>query len=392
MNVSGRALLFIVSVNVAQLPVAMQSLLLVLLGHHNTGSYAIAGAAAAAAAVGFGVTAPILGRMVGRFGHRPVLLITGAASLLAHVGLALSRAPTQFVVVAAVLGLVTPPAMSSARALLAETMPMSALSRAYAVNAVAQELVYVTGPLWVTLWIAVSGPVGALLSGAVLGALALVVAVALIPAHRHPVQERPAGSAVLARAGLRTLVTVNLGYMVCMGAMWVLVPAFATQAGHPDRAGLLIAVWSLGSVAGGVALAALRRRLPLRPAYLVLLGLLVVSSVPLALSVSLWQFGIVLAAFGLGLAPWLAVSDGLLARIAPPPRTGEAYGWMVTAGQAGTAIGSTVAGVIADQQAAGASFLFVTVALLAALIVAATRRRTLVFPADESDTSHRALA
>jgi MFS family permease len=392
MNVSGRALLFSVSINVAQLPVAMQSLLLVLLGHHNTGSYAIAGAAAAAAAVGFGVTAPILGRMLGRYGHRPVLLIAGAASVIAQVGLALSRAPVQFVVVAAVLGLVTPPAMSSARALLAETVPAPALSRAYAVNAVAQELVYVTGPLWVTLWITMSGPAAALLSGAALGAVALAVAVALIPAHRNPAPERSAEPSVLARPGLRTLVTVNLGYMVCMGAMWVLVPAFATQAGHPDRAGLLIAVWSLGSATGGVALTVLRRRLPLRPAYLVLLGLLAVSSLPLALSVSLWQFGIVLAVFGLGLAPWLAISDGLLARIAPPPRTGEAYGWMVTAGQVGTAIGSTVAGMIADKQAAGASFLFVTAALLAALAVAFARRRTLGSTARESDTSHRALA
>jgi hypothetical protein len=56
----------------------------------------------------------------------------------------------------------------------------------------------------------------------------------------------------------------------------------------------------------------------------------------------------------------------------------------VTAGQGGTAIGSAVAGVIADRQAAGASFLFVSAALLAALTVALARRRTLGSAAHES--------
>jgi predicted MFS family arabinose efflux permease len=228
----------------------------------------------------------------------------------------------------------------------------------------------------VSLWIAVAGPAMALLSCAVLGSVTLVAAVLLAPAGR-PAREPPRAPTVLGRPGVRTLVTVHLSYMVCMGAMWVLVPAFATEAGHPDLAGLLVTVWSLGSAAGGLVLylggADLRRR----PAYVLLLGLLTVSSVPLALTTSLWQFGFTLVAFGLGLAPWLAVADGLLAGVAPPPRTGEAYGWLMTAGQAGLAIGSAVTGVLADQRASGPPFLFVTAALAIALTIAISRRTTL---------------
>jgi MFS family permease len=387
MNVSGRTVAFIASANVAQLPTAMQSLLLVLLGHRNTGSYLVAGVAAAGAAAGFGLAAPLMGRMLGRYGHRPVLLATGAAALLAHGGLVLTRTPVLFVLVATGLGLLTPPAASNARALLAETVPEPALRRAYAVNALAQELIYVAGPLWVTLWITGAGPAAAVVSCALLGTASLVLSVFLAPATRSGDAIRLGGPSVLRRPGVRTLVLVNLSYMTCMGAMWVLVPAFASAAGQSGHAGLLVAIWSLGSATGGLVLSLLRNRVPLRPAYLTLLGLLGATSLPLALTASVWQFALALAVFGLALAPWLAVSDGLLAAAAPPPRTAEAYGWLVTAGQAGTALGSTIAGPLADHRPGGPSFLFVTAALLVALGIALLRRRT--FPPERSTVDVR---
>jgi MFS family permease len=188
---------------------------------------------------------------------------------------------------------------------------------------------------------------------------------------------RPGRTSPLRAAGVRTLGAVHLAYWVCMGAMWVLVPAFATRVGEPGQAGLLVAAWSAGSLAGGVLLAVRRGRVRLRAAYLALLATLAVTSLPLALPATVPQMAAVIAVFGLGLSPWLAVSDQLVAEVAPSGRAVEAYGWLAAAGQAGGAIGAAAAGVLADRHGGGVAFLLVSAALLAGLGIAVSGRRTL---------------
>ncbi|GAA3849172.1 hypothetical protein [Amycolatopsis tucumanensis] len=100
-----------------------------------------------------------------------------------------------------------------------------------------------------------------------------------------------------------------------MGAMWVLVPAFAEHEGAAGQSGLLVAVWSAGSLAGGVALAARPPRSAQRNTYTALLGALALTSLPLALPGSVGVMAVVIAVFGLALAPWLAVHDQLVAGV-----------------------------------------------------------------------------
>ncbi|MGW3858780.1 hypothetical protein [Micromonospora arida] len=99
------------------------------------GSFATAGVASAGCGIGLAVTAPLVGRLLGRPGARPVLLATGLAHLLALLGLAVTTEPVAFVALATVAGLSTPPAVGSGRAHLAR---LSAPPRrpAHAVNAV----------------------------------------------------------------------------------------------------------------------------------------------------------------------------------------------------------------------------------------------------------------
>lgn len=374
MNVSGRVLLLIAASNVALLPIAMRPLVLVLLGHANTGSYAVAGVGAAAAAVGLAVTAPAAGRALHRYGHRGVLLTLGAASTVAHVGLAAAGTPATFVALCALTGLTTVPVLSSVRALIPELVPPEGVSRAYPLNASAQETVYVAGPLWIAAAVALGGPRLALLSCAAVGLAGLVVAAAVAPGRP---EAPPAGRA--ANPAIRTLVGVHIGYMACMGGMWVLVPAFAVHAGHPGQAGLLVAVWSLGSLAGGLAVTVRARRSPASRAYPALLALLAAASVPLAFAGTVAQMAVAIALFGIGLSPWLAAADELVSASAAAGRSGEAYGWLVTAGQVGSAAGSAFAGQLADR-GGGAPFLMVTASLAAALAIAVARRHTITAP------------
>lgn len=377
MNLPGRAVLVIALMNLAQLPVAMRQLLIVLLGHHNTGSFAVAGVASGACGLGLALTAPCYGRLLARLGDRPVLLACGAAHLAALLGLAFVTDPAAYVVLAAGAGLATPPALSSGRALLPALVPAPALTRAYAVNAVGLELLYVGGPLAVTACLLVTGPAGALLGFAAVGTAALVGHALSVPRRAaRPAAAREPGRAP-ARSTLRTLIAAQVGYMTCMGAMWVLVPAFASGAGNPDQAGLLITAWSAGSLAGGLLLVGRGRPGSPGGSYLALLATLAVTSTALLLPRTVPQMAVALAIFGLALAPWLAVTDELVARASPAGHTAEAYGWLQTAGQLGIAVGSTAGGAVNDRAGNTVAFLVVSVSLALALAVAVSRRRFL---------------
>ncbi|SIM64444.1 MFS transporter [Micromonospora cremea] len=165
--------------------------------------------------------------------------------------------------------------------------------------------------------------------------------------------------------------------MVGIGAMWVLVPAFASAVGHPEQAGLLVTVWSVGSLAGGLLLARLGRPGSPAGAYLALVGTLAATSLALLLPRSVPQMAVALAVFGLALAPFLAVTDEILALSTPATRLAETYGWLQTAGQLGIAVGSSTSGAVNDHLGNTPAFLVVSGALALALVVALIRRRTL---------------
>ncbi|TDC52978.1 MFS transporter [Jiangella ureilytica] len=379
MNVSHRAVVVVVGANLAQLPTAMRPLVIVLLGHHNTGDYAVAGTAAAAGSIGMAVTAPLWGRLLVSRGHRLVLCATTAAAAAAQLALAVMSHTTGFIALAAVAGLTSPPAVSSGRALLPALVPGSGLSRAYTGNALAQELTYVLGPLWVVWWSTAGGPPAALVACAALGVIAVAAMLAAVPREQAAPSAALAGPpTALRRPAVRTVSLVHLSYMAAIGAMWVLLPGFASTAGDGAGAPWLVTAWSLGSLAGGAAIAVRGRRRGLADAYLRRLALLAGTSGLPALAGTMTEMALAVLVFGIGLSPWLATADELTARAATAAGAGEAYGWQIAAGQAGSAVGSAVAAaVIAGERVAGPPFLLVTVPLGIALVLAVTRRRTL---------------
>jgi MFS family permease len=376
MNLSRQALTVVISSNVGQLPVAMRGLTLVLLGREVTGTYVGAGVGAAAAAVGLGATSPMMGKWLRCYGHRITLLVTVGAAGIAQLALAVNTNPTAFIVLAAAVGATSPPTASSGRAVIPHLVSPELIRRAYAVNAIARELVYVGGPLWITAWLVLGGPRAALVSSAAVGTVGVVICAATsrdVCATRHEVTVT-----VLRHAGVRTLTMVAFAYMVCMGMMWVLVPAFAAATGDPSAAGVLVTVWSGGSVVGGTLFAVRRGRSELDATYLWLLAVLTCTSMLLTLPRTADQMAVGIAVFGLALSPWLATADELVTHLAPDGRAEETYGWMIAAGQSGTALGSGIAGALAEWKATGVPFLGVAVALCAALTIGRLRQPSLI--------------
>ena len=78
------------------------------------------------------------------------------------------------------------------------------------------------------------------------------------------------------------------------------LPAFSDAHGSRELAGALLAVWSLGSAAGGLAFGAWTRRPPLQRVHIAVAALLPVALLPLALAPSVAVMGLLVTMFAVG--------------------------------------------------------------------------------------------
>ena len=145
----GAARLFASSI-LGRVPLAMLSIALLVHVEHRTGSFGAAGIVTAAYAVAVGVFGPLLGRLVDRRGQTAVLLGSALASAALLTAIALAPAGTPLVGLAALatgIGAATPPLGACLRTLLPAVLPdAGAVRDAYAVEATASELAWVSGP------------------------------------------------------------------------------------------------------------------------------------------------------------------------------------------------------------------------------------------------------
>jgi MFS family permease len=144
------------------------------------------------------------------------------------------------------------------------------------------------------------------------------------------------------------LTTLPIGF--CLGSIEVTLPAFSDEQGVRELAGLLLAVWSAGSVAGGLLYGARRTEGSSSGDYLLLAAILPFAYVPIALAPSSFAVMLVLVIpAGAAIAPLLASGNQLVGDVALPGARTEAYAWPVTALVAGLAAGNAVAGAIVES-------------------------------------------
>ena len=263
---------------VARFPIGINALALVLYLRAERGSFAVAGAVAGALAAGSGVGAPVQGRLVDAFGQRRVLVPLGivhAAALGALVASTEAGAPVAVLVAFGfAAGFAIPPTSSVLRSmwpgLLRERPEL--LQPAYALDSVLIELIFILGPLVTAVIATALAPPAALAVSAVSVIVGTVAFTALPPsrAFRPEPDRQPAGAlGALASPGVRTLVLTSVPAGIGVGICEVALPAFSDASGAAATAGVLLAIWSLGSAAGGLVYGALPNRPPLNRVHLV---------------------------------------------------------------------------------------------------------------------------
>ena len=352
----------LVSSVIGRLPSGMFSLAILLFVHAQTDSFLAAGVAVGAFTLTGATIGPLLGALVDRSGQTRVLLSAAAtqgALLVAFVLVAQAGAPLPVVVaVAALAGAAQPPIAGCIRALWADVAgDGEALETAYALDATSQEVIWTLGPLLV-------GSAAVLLTpaaGVLLCALITVCGTTFFASSklssgwRGNPRERSRASA-LASPSLRALLATVALAGVVIGAVEVGLPAFAAEHGSRWSAGPLLALFSIGSMAGGVLYSARSWRLPIGPRYRALLLAMAVAVAPLSAVHSLALAYLLSALAGLGLAPMLSAQFSLVGALASADAVTEAFTWHRAATIAGMAVGSVLGGSLIDVRGASAAF------------------------------------
>jgi MFS family permease len=369
------ALVFSMSGLVARLPISMISLGIVLLVSTRTGSYSFAGTVSAAFLISNALFAVLQARLVDRLGQRRVLPPATVLFVAALVGLMATAeldVPAPWPHVCAVAsGAAMPQIGSCVRARWAYLVSdKSDLRTAFAFEAVVDETVFIVGPALVTVLATVVHPLAGLTSAA----LAALVGTAVLVSQRRT--EPPAGGSA-AHAGAAELPWRVLGPLVAcaflmgisLGGAEVATVAFSDEQGNKPLAGLMLAVWALGSLLSGVATGAVPLRASNASRFrwgLLALGL---SMVPLPFVGDFVVLGLFLFLSGFAISPTLIASFAWIEEIVPAARITEGITVFITGLAAGLAPGAALVGAVVDAAGASASF---WVLVVAGLLGAAT--------------------
>ena len=198
------------------------------------------------------------------------------------------------------------------------------LQPAYALDSVLIELIFILGPLLTGLLTAVVSPQAALGVSAV-SVIAGTLAFTALPPSRdwRPEREARGGPARRARLAGRAQPRAGLAARGRGHRDLRSLPAFADAEGSRELAGVLLAVWSLGSAGGGLIYGALPNRPPLDLVHLAV-ATLPLSFVPMAFAPSIAAMAFIVIPAGMFIAPLLATRNELVGRVAPagaPART-----------------------------------------------------------------------
>jgi predicted MFS family arabinose efflux permease len=187
---------------------------------------------------------------------------------------------------------------------------------------------------------------------------------------------------VLALEGVPVLLMSSSFGGVVVGAAEVGLPALALHVGSRASAGVLLALFSIGSMIGGLLYGARSWRQTVAARYVAVLLALELAMAPLVVVHSLLAAVPLSALAGLGVAPMLSCQFSLMALLAPADATTEAFSWHRAATVGGIAAGSALGGALVDVAGVGAAFaLGCTGAALAALLAMLGQERAEPLPA-----------
>ncbi|MEV0442742.1 MFS transporter [Streptomyces spectabilis] len=366
---------------VGRLPNATAAIAIVLFVRAEGGTYSLAGALAAVYGVATAVGQPLLGRLVDLYGQPRVMLPAAVASALGMALFAVTGpdAPVAAYLAMVIAGVFTPPLEGGLRALWSDVLGKEEqVHTAYAMDAVAQEVMFTVGPLLVTGIVSLWSAQAALLvvnAIGVLGALSVVVSRPSRAWRSAPREAHWLGA--LRSPGLLALLGAFLCVGTALGAITVAGVSYADGHGGDAVYGWMMAGLGLGALLGGVVYGARQWSGVPERRLVVLVALLAVFYLPLVLTPGAVGMVVLTSLAGVFLAPALACAFIVVDRHAPRGTVTEAFSWLVTTFTVGTAVGTAAGGPVVERGGAEWGFAVPGLAGVAAVVVLLCTRRVL---------------
>ena len=380
----------------ARLPLAMLTIGSMTLLIDSTGSYAAGGMAAAMVGIGSAVGGPTIGYLSDRFGQRRVLVPVAVAqailiTALLWFGGAGPLAPLGVIVLLAILAGATGPQVGPLARVrwMALTRKRETggreLSAALSYESMVDELGFVLGPAAVGLFAALVAPWLPLAIAAVLTiVLVPLFAVhrtekAVLPAARNAVKVKLSANQV---TGISFAVAGMIGMGTFFGASAAGTLAFAGALGNANIGGLLYAAVGFTSAIAALSVAFWPSGWPQASRWLAAAIFMVPAALALQLPGDLAPMIAALLIVGIPVGPVLVTIFTLGGEIAPRERLSTVMTLLSSGIVVGTAIGNSLAGLLADSHgyagayavAAGAAGLILAAGIAMAILRQRQRR------------------
>ncbi|WP_234423873.1 MFS transporter [Intrasporangium calvum] len=347
------------------------------------GSYELAGAVMAAGLVALAVAAPVLGRLVDRYGQSrvavPFFIWSGFWAAMTMVA-SWRGWPSWVLFITFPLCAVIPNLGTMARARWSHIFahdPRS-LHTAMSFEQVMEEVTFVIGPV-LAIWLSTTlFPEAGFLFAAICYAVGVLVFVSarsteppIVPHH-----ERPGGGAHR-HPGILPLAFIMVMTGAIFGVNEVVTLAVAEDAGHPNVAGAVLGLFAVGSAASGLVFGQISHGRNLLKLLLVgTLGMMVLEA-PVLLAGNLWVLAGIMLVAGMATAPTLITTMNLIERIVPRAQINEGMTLVLTGLIIGIAAGSAVSGAVIDRVGPRHGYWVAVVAGGAAFLMALATRRFL---------------
>ncbi|MGW7612817.1 MFS transporter [Streptomyces sp. NPDC054766] len=373
------------------------SLAMMLTTARATGSYAVAGTVMALFGAMSVFLSPARAALIDRYGARRALIPMASlyAGLLTVFAATAWRpgAPVPAIgALAVAAGACTPPLGPTMRAVWGEVVQDERLlQRAYSLDGVVEEILFVSGPLLVGAVVQAAPPAAAVALSALLvwsGTLAFVLSPVVAGVRPAAAKAAHAGRRWRGGRALARPVVVALGVGLSLGAVDLLVMAFAGQ--HHHGAGVVawvLAALSLGSALGGLLNGAVDWRTAPGVRLPLLAGALGLTLLAAGLAPGLGALTAAVACAGFFVSPALTTSYLMADAAAPPGFRTQAGAWVNTAVNAGSSGGAAGAGLLVGRLPLGLCFALSGTLALAAALVCVRNART---PRPDADAGHRA--
>lgn len=361
---------------IARLQNSMAGLGAVMLLSVERGSYAIAGVVAALYAVSMAVISPQASRFIDVFGQRkivPIQLTVHLPAIAGLIGVAVFTELNWPLFVLAVLAGASQPAVGSLVrtrwSYLLKGKPE--LRTAFAWESLLDEVVFISGPPLAT-FLALAYPPAGLAAAAIFLTLGLVFLL-----RQRDTEPKPSGRAKAAGGKPAILlpgVAGVFGVFVMLGAIFgsveVITVAFSKEAGQPLMAGVILALYSGGSLIGGLVFGALRLQMSLLRQFMLGVVFLSIVTLPLPFLSSLPLLGIGITLAGLSISPVLITATALIEQVVPSHRLTESIAWTGSGMSAGVALGTPLAGLLIDGFGGATAYFLTAGAGVGSLVLA----------------------